>query len=171
VTAQGAGEALVSIQTGLVWPDDLDPLAFSLVLGLDGIQGGDGGGVPDVRVGHVDDHEVGITALAGWTGKHDLWLRTQRFDQAATRLAFEHGYDTVTVTLTRRHHLDEAIEADGCSVQFTPVIRRLACLPGVFTLTGFPLAVEIRDWHRFAGNRPPLMSGWSPASTPRTPPE
>ena len=36
--------------------------------------------------------------------------------------------------------------------EFTPVVRRLGCLRGVGTLTGFALAVEIGDWHRFTGN-------------------
>ena len=34
---------------------------------------------------------------------------------------------------------------------FTPVTRRLCCLRGVSTLTGFALAVEIGDWTRFTG--------------------
>ena len=36
--------------------------------------------------------------------------------------------------------------------EFTPVVRRLGCLRGISTLTGFALAVEIGDWHRFTGN-------------------
>ena len=32
------------------------------------------------------------------------------------------------------------------------MVRRLGCLRGVATLTGFALAVEIGDWHRFTGN-------------------
>jgi transposase len=87
-----------------------------------------------------------------WTGKHGLWLRAQRFDQEATRLAFESDYDTVTVTLARRDRLDKAIEAMAADCEFTPVVRRLACLRGVSTLTGFALAVEIGDWNRFTGN-------------------
>jgi len=31
-------------------------------------------------------------------------------------------------------------------------VRRLGCLRGFGTLTGFALAVEIGDWHRFTGN-------------------
>jgi len=31
-------------------------------------------------------------------------------------------------------------------------VRRLGCLRGISTLTGFALAVEIGDWHRFTGN-------------------
>ena len=36
--------------------------------------------------------------------------------------------------------------------EFTPLVRRLGCLRGIGTLTGFALAVEIGDWHRFTGN-------------------
>ena len=36
--------------------------------------------------------------------------------------------------------------------EFTPLVRRLGCLRGVSTLTGFALAVEIGDWQRFTGN-------------------
>ena len=36
--------------------------------------------------------------------------------------------------------------------EFTPVVRRLACLRGISTLTAFALAVEIGDWHRFTGD-------------------
>ena len=32
------------------------------------------------------------------------------------------------------------------------MVRRLGCLRGVSTLTGFALAVEIGEWHRFTGN-------------------
>jgi transposase len=35
--------------------------------------------------------------------------------------------------------------------EFTPVVRRLACLRGASTLTRFTLAVEIGDRHRFTG--------------------
>ena len=48
--------------------------------------------------------------------------------------------------------LDEAIEAMAADSQFTPVVRRLGCLRGVSTVTGFALAVEVGDWHRFTGN-------------------
>lgn len=36
--------------------------------------------------------------------------------------------------------------------QYTDVVRRLGCLRGISTLTGFGLAVEIGDWSRFSGN-------------------
>ena len=35
--------------------------------------------------------------------------------------------------------------------EFTHVVRKLCCLRGISTLTGFALAVEIGDWDRFTG--------------------
>ena len=96
----------------------------------------------------------GIVYCGGdaWTGKHDAWLRTQHFDEKATQLTFDSDYDTVTITLARRDRLDTAIEAMAADSEFTPVVRRLCCLRGVSTLTGFALAVEIGDWGRFTGS-------------------
>ncbi len=90
-----------------------------------------------------------------WTGKHDAWLRHQALPQLsgrATRLAFDSDYDTVLVTKARRDRLDAAIEEMAADSEFTPIVRRLGCLRGVGTLTGFALAVEIGDWQRFTGN-------------------
>jgi transposase len=96
----------------------------------------------------------GIVYVGGkaWTGKHDAWLRAQRLVPAATMLAFEAGYDAVLGTQARRDRLDEAIETMAADCEFTPLVRRLACLRGISTLTAFGLAVEIGDWHRFTGN-------------------
>jgi transposase len=90
-----------------------------------------------------------------WTGKHDTWLRTEalaHLSARATRLAFDSDYETVLVTKARRDRLDAAIEEMAADSEFTPTVRRLGCLRGVGTLTGFALAVEIGDWHRFTGN-------------------
>ncbi|GAB3405626.1 IS110 family RNA-guided transposase [Flindersiella endophytica] len=90
-----------------------------------------------------------------WTGAHDAWLRRQRFDSPALQLAFESDYEAVLTVLTvqaRRDRLDTAIAEMAADSQFTPLVRRLGCLRGIGTLTGFALAVEIGDWHRFTGN-------------------
>ena len=73
-------------------------------------------------------------------------------ERRATRLAFDSDYDTVLVTKARRDRLDAAIGEMAADSEFTPLVRRLGCLRGVSTLTGFALAVEIGDWHRFTGN-------------------
>ena len=86
-----------------------------------------------------------------WTLAHDAWLRRIRFDQPATRAAFEADYEQVQLTAARRDRLDAAIAAMAADSEFTAVTTRLCCLRGISTLTGFALAVEIGDWHRLSG--------------------
>jgi transposase len=87
-----------------------------------------------------------------WTGKHDAWLRRQRFTNALTQSTFEGYYDAVLATSARRDRLDAQIATVAADSEYTAVVRRLGCLRGVATLTGFALAVEIGEWHRFTGN-------------------
>ena len=91
----------------------------------------------------------------GWTGKHDAWLRHEAQPQLknrATRLAFDSDHETVLAVKARRDRFDAAIDEMAAKSEFTPLVHRLGCLRGVSTLTGFALAVEIGDWHRFTGN-------------------
>ena len=87
-----------------------------------------------------------------WTGAHDVWLRRQRFDASALQMTFESDYDAVLSVKARRDRLDTAIAAMAADSEFTPLVVRLGCLRGIGTLTGFALAVELGDWHRFTGN-------------------
>ncbi len=86
-----------------------------------------------------------------WTGAHDAWLRRLRFSTPAVRMTFESDYDTVLTVKARRDRLDKAITVMAAGSEFAGCVRRLSCLRGVSTLTGFALAVEIGDWHRFTG--------------------
>lgn len=91
-----------------------------------------------------------------WTGGHDAWLRRVRrggLDDAGagTLAAFDAAYDAVTSILARRDRLDRDILAIAGDSEFTAITRRLSCLRGISTLTGFALAVEIGDWDRFTG--------------------
>jgi transposase len=92
------------------------------------------------------------SAGQAWTRAHDRWLRAQRFDSAATTMAFESDYEAVLAVTARRNRLDHAIAELASDSEFTPIVCRLGCLRGVSTLTAFALAVEIGDWHRFTGN-------------------
>ena len=99
----------------------------------------------------------GIVYFGGsaWTGKHDAWLRHEALPRLTTgpaRLTFDSDYETVWAVKARRDRLDAAIEQMAAASEFTPVVRRLGCLRGISTLTGFALAVEIGDWRRFTGN-------------------
>ena len=92
------------------------------------------------------------TGGKAWTGRHDVWLQSQRFDQPSRQLAFDAAYETMLLTVQRRDRLDQAIIAMAEDSDYTDLVRRLGCLRGISTLTGFGLAVEIGDWHRFSGN-------------------
>lgn len=96
-----------------------------------------------------------------WTGAHDAWLRRIRrggLDGAGvgTLAAFDAAYDAVTMILGRRERLDRDILIMAADSEFTGVTRRLGCLRGISTLTGFALAVEIGDWDRFTGRSEPV---------------
>jgi transposase len=87
-----------------------------------------------------------------WTGAHHAWLARQHLPTPATRMAFDAEHEAVLATLARRDRLDAAITAMAADSEFTGVVHRMCCLRGISTLTGFGLAVEIGDWHRFTGN-------------------
>jgi transposase len=95
----------------------------------------------------------GIVYYGGeaWTGKHELWLRRQRFDNPALQASFDASFDAMLCTVDRRDRLDTAIAELAADSEFTAVADRLQCLRGISTLTAFGLAVEIGDWHRFTG--------------------
>lgn len=98
-----------------------------------------------------------------WTTAHGKWLRSQSFDKPGVQFAFDEAYDTVLTTLARRDRLDKAILAMAAEPAWAPVVARLGCLRGVGTLTGFGLAVEIGDWHRFTGNSIGSFLGLTPS--------
>jgi transposase len=95
----------------------------------------------------------GIVYYGGqaWTGKHELWLRAQRFEAPGLQLAYDTAFDAMVAGVHRRDRLDKAITGMAADSEFTPVVHRLGCLRGVSTLTAFGLAVEIGDWHRLTG--------------------
>ncbi len=102
-----------------------------------------------LRHGHVYDGEA-------WTGRHDAWLRRTRKEQllfggAGTLAAFDDAYDGAGHALARRDRLDAMIAEAAADSEFTAVTRRLCCLRGISTTTGFALAVEIGDWDRLTG--------------------
>ena len=86
-----------------------------------------------------------------WTRPHSQWLHQIRFDLLGTQAAYEADLEAVDFTLARRTRLDDAIAKMAAESEFTPTVRKLCCLRGISTLTGFALAVELGDWERFTG--------------------
>jgi transposase len=89
---------------------------------------------------------------SAWTGAHEAWLRSLQFDRTGVQLAFDEAFEAVLTTYARRDRLDRAIGQMATDPAFAPMVGRLCCLRGVATLTGFGLAVEIAEWHRFTGS-------------------
>lgn len=100
-----------------------------------------------------------------WTGKHDVWLRSHRVGDKAFTTAFDASYEAVIQTVARRDRLDQTIELMAADSQFTPLVNRLGCLRGIGALTGFGLAVEITDWHRFTGKTIGAFLGLVPSES------
>ena len=90
-------------------------------------------------------------------------LRSHRGGDLAFRTAFDANYEAVIQTVARRDRLDQAISQMAADSQFTPLVNRLGCLRGIGPLTGFALAVEITDRHRFTGNTIGSFLGLVPA--------
>ena len=88
-------------------------------------------------------HGIVYSGGQAWVGAHDAWLRRQRFDSPLLQAAFDEAYDSVITITARRDRLDERIEDMAVNSQYTDVVRRLGCLRGISTLTGFGLAVEL----------------------------
>ena len=96
-------------------------------------------------------HGIVYSGGKAWTALHERWLHHQRFDAMGTQAAFDDAYETVVLATARRARLDEKITTLAGDSEFTALTRRLACLRGISTLSGFALAVEIGDWGRFSG--------------------
>jgi transposase len=86
-----------------------------------------------------------------WTGAHERWLATQRFEERGLALAYEEGLAAMVSVRARRDALDRAIAEEAATEPWAGVVGRLACLRGVSVLTAFGLATEIGDWQRFDG--------------------
>ncbi|MGI8769612.1 MAG: IS110 family transposase [Propionibacteriaceae bacterium] len=104
-------------------------------------------------------------ATTTWGPAHLGWLRTVRRGAvwpAGTRVGFDEAHDAVLSVTARRDRLDAAIAEMAADSEFTAVTRRLCCLRGISTLTGFALAVEIGDWSRFTGKTIGAFVGLAP---------
>ena len=87
-----------------------------------------------------------------WTATHEVWLRTHSFTTPGRQGAYDAALEAVLLTRDRRDRLDAQIEELAAVSEYADVVRRLCCLRGISTLTGFALAVEIGDWHRLTGS-------------------
>jgi transposase len=95
---------------------------------------------------------------SGWTRTHRRWLAQQRFEQAATELAYLDALAAVDGLIARKTALDERLSRLAFEGDWSETVARLRCFRGIDTLTAFVLALEIGDFARFP--RPGKLAGW-----------
>jgi transposase len=93
-----------------------------------------------------------------WTKTHRRWLERQRFDQAATELAYVDALAAVDGLVARKAALDERLSRLALEGEWWPTVARLRCFRGIDTLTALVLALEVGDFARF--RRPAQLASW-----------
>ena len=93
-----------------------------------------------------------------WTKTHRRWLEQQRFQEAATELAYLDALAAVDGLVARKAALDERLSRLAREGEWWPTVARLRCFRGIDTLSAFVLCLEIGDWTRFS--RPAKLAGW-----------
>jgi transposase len=89
-----------------------------------------------------------------WTTRHREWLRRQRFDEAATELAFADLVAAVDGLSARKTALDERLSRLASDERLWPTVARLRAFRGIDTLTALVLHLELgADWQRFSSPR------------------
>ena len=137
--------------TAVTVPSIEQEAARDLVRALRGCsRGSDARPAPGVQTAAVPWHR--LLRRAALTGKHQMWLRTHRFDAPGLQVAYDSAVEAMPLTTDRRDRLDAPIVEMAADSEFTAVTDRVCCLRGISTLTGFGLVVEVGDWHRFTGS-------------------
>jgi transposase len=95
---------------------------------------------------------------SAWTKKHRRWLEQERFDEAATELAYLDALAAVDGLVTRKAALDERLSRLAREGDWWPTVARLRCFRGIDTLSAFVLCLEVGDWTRFS--RPAKLASW-----------
>ena len=84
-----------------------------------------------------------------WGARHRNWLRSLRFSDRASELAFQdalHAHDTL---VARRDQLEQALTEIAEASRWATTIARLRCLRGIDTLSAVGLVAEVGDFARF----------------------
>jgi transposase len=94
-----------------------------------------------------------------WSQRHRQWLARQRFEHAATELAFVDALAAVDGLSARRQALDERLSRLATDERLWPTITRLRAFRGIDTLTALLVHLELGgDWQRF--RTPRRLASW-----------
>ena len=98
-----------------------------------------------------------------WTAKHLLWVKTQRFEQAAQQMTLEDYRHEVEHAAERIARLERSIDAaiESLPVKMRAVVEALQSLRGVAQVSAVSIVAELGEVSRFAGAR--QLMGYSGA--------
>jgi transposase len=99
-----------------------------------------------------------VYEASAWTKTHRRWLERQRFEEAATELAYLDTLAAVDGLIARKAALDERLSRLAFEGDWSQTVARLRCFRGIDTLTAFVLCLEVGDWGRFP--RPAKLAAW-----------
>lgn len=88
-----------------------------------------------------------------WGVKHREWLKALRFELASETRTFDAYLRGLEEVEARLNGLDLEVLALAKNSTWNKLVANLRCLKGVDTLSAITLAVEIRDFRRFASAR------------------
>jgi transposase len=84
-----------------------------------------------------------------WTLRHDAWLSSQRFDEAAAQLTLAHYRAELDMRLAALGLLDDELHRIAVREPFARQVARLSALRGIAELGALTIAVEVGDFTRF----------------------
>jgi transposase len=84
-----------------------------------------------------------------WTGRHERWLQSLRFDLPMQKETFEGYYYRIQELKGRLQVMDKRIEQIAMSERYTERVSRLRCLKGIDYLTALAMVCEVGDFRRF----------------------
>src|SRR5207253_11418448 len=89
-----------------------------------------------------------VYEAGAWTKTLRRWLEQQRFEEAATELAYLDALAAVDGLAARKTALDERLSRLAREGDWWPTVARLRCFRGIDTLSAFVPCLEIGDWTR-----------------------
>jgi len=85
-----------------------------------------------------------------WTVKHLAWLRAQRFEEPLQQQTFDAYGRGLAEADAHLATISQQVTDAAQGLPWRPVVAALRCLKGVDTLAAMTVAVEVRDFARFA---------------------
>jgi transposase len=86
---------------------------------------------------------------ARWSFRYEVWMRAQRFEEAAAQAAFEHLVGAYFVRDAQLAAIDAQIEELAALEPLASAVARLRAFRGIDTLTAVTITTETCDFRRF----------------------